>query len=768
MVDLSQHAQKINEALQAVKNDTYTDPQLDFISYLRDLGYAPPDRLRIGAPFMKFPCPSDKGGKKKGFCIYHEIQDETHPSRVIGIGIYGNYYDGLEPKKWVSGNYQQMSPIQRASLDSQIAEQQRQYEAEKEKSYREAALIAREIYSAARTHPMDHAYLEKKKINAYQAVKIATTSIENERPGDLIIPVINDKDELMSLQFIKPDGFKMHMTGGKKQGCFFQISGANDDIIYICEGYSTAASVFEATQCTTYISFDCGNLYNVASYLKSKFPKSRIIIAADDDVDKPKNAGRDAAEAASQTLGIECIFPVLLRGAGKDWNDLACSQSVHEVRHQLEYQAGVYKNEVTVLDDAELGPPPGMLRDVYNYFNLTAGQDQRGFAVQVALAVVSIFTARNFRTRPHDNLSSLYLLCIGKSSTGKEHARKTIQNILKITNHYELLGNSGYTSAAGVLSDLIEKPRHINIIDEFGRNLETAKKSGDALLAGANTKLMEAFGQLDGQMSPSGYSTLNLSKDKRKEMQNRRIFCPAITVFAMTVPSRFYGSLDVESVQDGFLGRFLIYDTDAKRSIWMPKDKPEFPEAIKDWVRRIYDRIGDAQEISSVEPNEICLKVSAAAEKIRIKYATECNKVADELEKFGLAELSGKAAEIMMRVALITALARDPLAESIEEQDAAWAYKYVKFCFDRTFKVIKSSVSSSNFESNKKDALFFLRDRGAKGITEAEMNKINPFSQWRLKDREEIVKALLQAELVATKQEERGKKMTLVYYATDV
>lgn len=764
MVSLAAYQEKIN-ALDSHREPAYTDPQLDFVAHLRSEGYQPPDRLHIGPPFMKFPCPLDKAGKKKGFCIYHEIPDEEHASRVIGIGVYGNYYEGLDAThKWVSRQPRDMTSAQRAGFEEKILEQQRVHDLEKQASHREASGIAKEIYEAA-TECFEHAYLSRKQIRAHEFVKIAKTSIENERPGDLIIPVINDKDELMSLEFIRPDGEKRFMTGGKKQGCFFRISGENDDVIYICEGYSTAASVFEATNRTTYISFDCGNLYNVASHVKAKFPKSRIVIAADDDIDKPINAGRKAAEQCASTLGIECIFPVLLRGAGKDWNDLAQSQSLFEVRKQLEYVPTAYKQEIKAIDPAfELEPPVGALRAVYDYYNMTSGQDQRGFAAQAAIACVSVFIARNFRTS-QGNLSSIYLLCIGKSSTGKEHARTVIQGILKETNHYDLLGNSGFTSSAGVLSDLLEKPRHINIIDEFGRYLETARKSGDALIAGANTKMMEAFGQLAGTMAPAGYSTLNLSKDKRKDLQNRRIYCPALTLFTITVPDRFYAALDIESVRDGFLGRFLIFESDAPRSIWMPKEFVEFPEAIRDWVRAIDERIGGTQEVSSIEPNQIVIKVSGEADKIRVNYANEMLRVSEDLEKFGLSELTGKAAEIMMRVALIAALARDPNTETLTKEDAMWARDYVKYCFDRTVSIIKKSVSGSKFESDKKEALKELRKLGEKGITEAEMQKTNPFSAWKPKDCDDVIKALLKSELVATKQEGRGKKMTLVYYA---
>ena len=768
MVSLSAHQDKI-DSFRGSRSGVYSDPRTDFIAFLREQGYQPPDRLRVGPPFMKFPCPADTGNKKKGFCIYHEVEDRDHPSRVIGIGIYGNYYDGLEPKKWVSRNFQALSPTQRMDLSSQIEEQNRQYELEKEKSYRDAADMARQIYEKADgTHPLTHPYLEKKKILPFGAIRIATTSLENERPGDLIVPIVNGKDELMSLQFIKPNGFKMHMTGGKKQGCFFFIPAdgeKKDKIIYICEGYATAASVHEATGRTVYVSFDCGNLYNVASHVKNKYRDAKIVIAGDDDIDKEKNAGRDAATAAASGLGIECIFPVLLKGAGKDWNDLACSESVQAVKRQLEYRPEAYKKKEVNADDFEFEPPPGMLRNVYDYFNTTCGKDQKGFAVQTALAVVSIFTARNFITKGYGNLTSLYLLCIGKTSTGKEFGRKTIQQILEVTNHENLEGNSGYTSPAGVLSDLIMKPRHINIIDEFGLYLKSAQKGGDGRIIAANVKLMEAFGQLDGKMSPAGYSTLNLPKDKRIEMQNRRIHFPAVTIFGMTVPSEFYDALDIESIRNGFLGRFLIFESTAKSSVYRSKEIQGCPEAIKDWVKKIDDRIGTSEEVAGSKPTLNWIEVSKDVKDIFEAYSQECFDVSEGLEKFGIGGILGKSAEIMLRVALIAALARDPDTDIVKKEDAEWAYKYVKFCFDRTVSVVKKSISGSPFEARKKAALEYLRNVGDKGVIESEMQNLKPFSAWAPRDLKDVIEALLKSELVATKQEQRGKKMVLVHYA---
>ena len=71
----------------------------------------------------------------------------------------------------------------------------------------------------------------------------------------------------------------------------------------------------------------------------------------------------------------------------------------------------------------------------------------------------------------------------------------------------ELIGPAGYTSGAGVMSTLTNKPTHVSVIDELGRQLKAAAAKGMQHKADALTSIMERFGRQDGTLRQQGYAT---------------------------------------------------------------------------------------------------------------------------------------------------------------------------------------------------------------------------------------------------------------------
>src|SRR5262249_61661538 len=105
---------------------------------------------------------------------------------------------------------------------------------------------------------------------------------------------------------------KRSLTSGPKYGIFFQTRG-RDDVIYICEGFATAAAIHEATGRTVIAAIDCGNLKPVAERVRQKNPAAEIVICADDDwktADKAiGNPGLHHARVAARAIGAAIAVP---------------------------------------------------------------------------------------------------------------------------------------------------------------------------------------------------------------------------------------------------------------------------------------------------------------------------------------------------------------------------------------------------------------------------------------------------------------------------
>ena len=192
----------------------------------------------------------------------------------------------------------------------------------------EAKAKALEMLDGSRRGDITHPYLEKKGIPPFDLALL----------GDLLLVVMTDLDRtIFGLQIIDKDGTKRFLKGQKTKGLCHVLGPKLGDEVIIAEGFATAASIYAATKIPTVAAFSAGNLETVAMDVRRRLPKTRILIAGDDDHGTEGNPGRAAAKAAADAVGAFVAFPSFKDTAAKgtDFNDLHAAQSLATVRDQI-------------------------------------------------------------------------------------------------------------------------------------------------------------------------------------------------------------------------------------------------------------------------------------------------------------------------------------------------------------------------------------------------------------------------------------------------
>lgn len=303
-------------------------------------------------------CRHREGGReKRGWYQLYELP-KSDGSGVLIVGSFGAFWGAenvvqkVEIKK---DERQAMSPEQMAALKARIADDKKRAEAETKRRNAKAAQNATLAWSKCSTEG-DSDYLKRKVVCAFD--------VRFSPAGNLVIPMRDTKGGIHGLQVVysvKKNGRDKDFwpAGLAKKGHFHLIGGAPDSILFIAEGYATAASVHQAINHPVAVAFDAGNLMPVAQALHKQYPRARIVICADDDYRTEGNPGVKHAEAAALAVGGTVVIPQFAderptdSKGPTDFNDLHVLEGWQVVAAQIE--AHLAGNSIAIRQPAARG-----------------------------------------------------------------------------------------------------------------------------------------------------------------------------------------------------------------------------------------------------------------------------------------------------------------------------------------------------------------------------------------------------------------------------
>ena len=208
-----------------------------FFDFLRRNGVNPNNTGEV-APGCENLLIAVNGEKKKN--VYISLSED---------GRFGRYFSCKtgDGGWWHEKSSNQNNRVDQAELKAEMAERKKRYEAARREAQKEAANLAAEKWALCDIADDSHPYLKKKGVKAYNL------GIEKT---NLLVPMYHKiGGGVIGLQSITPDGAKYFGKDTAKQGSF-NLIGNKKDTIYICEVYSTGASVYEATGHATAVAFD--------------------------------------------------------------------------------------------------------------------------------------------------------------------------------------------------------------------------------------------------------------------------------------------------------------------------------------------------------------------------------------------------------------------------------------------------------------------------------------------------------------------------------
>lgn len=480
-------------------------------------------------------------------------------------------------------------------------------------------------------------------------------------------------------------------------------------------------------------------------------PIAREIGLSPVEIQKTIKSGCDSAESRGvpeQAMGL----PEPEAGASLNESSLADAEMMPLVKNILErHGKKVEHNEIAphLIERA-----PGILGEMVRWILGTSLYPQPILALASAIPAAGVLMAHKVKTETGLR-SNFFSLGIAESGAGKDHARKCIRKLFDNVGMKDNLLGDPASSTAVFASMKRASGRGLIQIDEFGRFLESMRgRNAASHVRQITTNFMHMYNNADEFFTGQEYAD-NEANGGRNDIDQ-----PCLGIYATTVPDNFYKNLSSDEAVDGFLSRWLIFETtrfDTRPTI--NGGIQDVPDSLlhnaKYWVDHptFNGDGGDFGSYTMVKPRVV--PFDDDAKKMFFDMIYECrdqmSNSKDPIEKAFL----NRTAEHAAKLALI-GHEGDTISASVMQ----WACDLSMALTKANVRNIKANVASSAYEAELQKVLKIIKRFG--DMTKSEVTKSTQSIDRR--KRQDILDTLVEAgDIIQYKREKEGKRPITCY-----
>lgn len=291
-------------------------------------------------------CKVEGERERRGWYRLYELPGKD--GSVLLVGSYGVWQGASNNAQKIElPGKDDLTTDQAATLRKRMAEDNRRAQAMRKAEAGKAARHAQRAWAQyVATGTSD--YLARKGVQGH--------GIKYTPGGAAVVPLLDANGTVQGLQIIRTAAqakerrrpTKEFWPKGVAKKGHFHLIGHPGWLLLVAEGYATAASLHEASGLPVAVAFDAGNLAPVCEALAKRYPRSRILVCADDDCWTAENPGITRASSAAVLVDGAWIAPSFSDEAARqakhaanghklsDFNDLHLTDGLHAVRSQIE------------------------------------------------------------------------------------------------------------------------------------------------------------------------------------------------------------------------------------------------------------------------------------------------------------------------------------------------------------------------------------------------------------------------------------------------
>ena len=349
--------------------------------------------------------------------------------------------------------------------------------------------------------------------------------------------------------------------------------------------------------------------------------------------------------------------------------------------------------------------PQGVLQDIVEYIDKNSAVSIPFFNLGAALTLLGSVCGQKIQTETGLR-TNLYSIALGYSGTGKNAPFSSLPNLLLNSDAQIVLGPTELTSAASILKWLSTDNQQIALLmlDEIGLLLSGIKNQ-NSFASDLPRMFIKLFSSTNrGEIK--GYAT-GLSV---------KIPWHHLSFFGASTPERFWESITMGDVTDGFLARILLWENHDDAP--MPKNVINFSQnnLIKKQLNKIFNitKIRNGGQIPTP-------KVISKSEKANIVFQDFAERYHDlknkhKTNQYGLPSIYGRAAEHVSKIALLHTISKNINGDYVRLESVEWAINVIDYILDSTITQIKSNISENETDRSKQKILKWISENDNNGV----------------------------------------------------
>jgi hypothetical protein len=399
---------------------------------------------------------------------------------------------------------------------------------------------------------------------------------------------------------------------------------------------------------------------------------------------------------------------------------------------------------------------PGFIGDFAEYINRSAVKPQPVLSLGAAIVALGTLTGRKVEgvTGLRTNF---YILGVAESGAGKDKPRELARQLLYDPDDRIYYAVDRLKSDSGIRSALEVKPCVVFLLDEIGEFLDNIKNSRHSpWLRNIIPELLMLY-----SLAQSPNVRLGGYADPKKAID---VKYPHVCLFGTSVPKSVFGSMTMDSVTGGFLGRLLIFESAADNP---PKQRPSreaVPQAVANTVKWWRDYMPNGN-LTGDDGGTSAPKIVEESREA-IQTFDICEKEARaRIAKYG-AEWSGpfnRAEENARKLALIYACSESRENPFIGTAAAEWGCELSLYLVDRLVYLASINVADNETHDRQNRVLKTILSK-PNGISRSELMSKSRFALAH--DLDKILDSLIESETIHVIEGASKTKKAKIYVST--